>query len=516
MAYPLFFIARLFPQQWPLPPLSPGCFPAPCIMQKKKTILVSWIGMTDVASITNADASLRGPLYAILEHFCGKARGFFQKIILLHNRQLQGHAALPHIEQTAAHFGCREVDFHLLDVDAVDMAALYQAELRLLAGLPDNVTLYYSLTSGTGAMHSVQLLMSTKFPGVPVYTVRPEFRLPHEPGVRIVPLPDILSGMESESPPSNGLFIAEANKKIFDQVRTKIARTRASVLIMGETGAGKSQLAQYIHARSDRAGKNMVSLNCAEVAGDHNMMRSELFGHKKNSFTGAREDKTGAFEEADGGSLFLDEVGEIPLALQPLLLKALDEGIIMPLGASRGKKVDVRIIAATNRDLLRDVQEGRFRRDLYYRLAQYMPRLSPVAGYSREDRSRLLGFLLDEINREWFAAAPRALSPDAKDLLLSYAWPGNIREMKFRLTTICLLADRVIYAADVAEQLEMQQEPGGNDDALPSDINAWLDSRHASFIKKALDRCGGSVSEAARLLGLPQSTFVSRKKKFGL
>lgn len=485
-------------------------------MQKKKSILISWIGMTDVSSITNADAQLRGPLYSILEHFCGKTKGFFQQIILLHNRQLEGHAALSHIEQAATHFGCREIYFRLLDVDAVDLAALYQAEHKLLAGLPNNVTLYYSLTSGTGAMHSVQLLMSAKIPGVPVYTVRPEFRQPDESGVRIVPLPDILSGIEPEVPPASGLFIADANRKIFEQVRNKIARTRASVLIVGETGVGKSQLAHYIHARSDRAGKDMVSLNCAEVAGDHNMMRSELFGHRKNSFTGAREDKVGAFEEADGGSLFLDEVGEIPLALQPLLLKALDEGIIMPLGASRGKKVDVRIIAATNRDLLKDVKEGRFRRDLYYRLAQYMPRLNPVAVYSKEDRSRLIDFLLDDINREWFAAAPRALSPDAKELLLSYAWPGNIREMKFRLTTICLLADRVILSADVTEQLEMQQEPGCNDDVLPSDINAWLDSKHASFIKKALDRCGGSVSEAARLLGLPQSTFVSRKKKFGL
>ncbi|HJD98107.1 sigma 54-interacting transcriptional regulator [Mailhella massiliensis] len=432
------------------------------------------------------------------------------------DRQVGGEPSLIKIKRAVQLFGCRDVEVHVLDVKVADVAAIYQAEYRVLSALPGHAAYYYNLTSGTGAMHSVQLLMSVKFPGFPIYTVRPDFRSPGEPGARIVPLPDILSGIAPDASPSEGPFIAGVNRKIFEQVRNKIARTRASVLIVGDTGAGKTQLARYIHACSDRAGKEMISVNCAEVAGDHNMMRSELFGHKKNSFTGAVEEKKGAFEKASGSTLFLDEVGEIPLNLQSLLLKALDEGLITPLGSNRSKKVDVRIIAATNRDLLKDVKEGRFRCDLYYRLAQYMPRLSPVSAYSENDRSRLLDYLLDSINKEWCMALPRVLSLEARALLLAYAWPGNIREMKFRLTTICLLSDTVITADDASGQLELQQEPEAGEDFIPSDINAWLDEKHAMFIRRALRLSGGSDAKAARMLSLPQSTFISRKKKFGL
>ena len=485
-------------------------------MQNKPGIFVSWIGKTDIDSIINADTTQKGPIYTILEHYCGKSKGFFQKAVLLYNSHLEGSAALADIERAARCFGCRDVEFHMLDVDAVDVAAIYQAEQRVLSALPGHAAYYYNLTSGTGAMHSVQLLMSVKFPGFPVYTVRPDFRQPGAPGAIIVPLPDILSGIAPDAVPASGLFIAGVNRKIFEQARNKIARTRASVLIVGDTGVGKTQLAQYIHACSDRFGKEMISLNCAEVAGDHNMMRSELFGHKKNSFTDAREDRKGAFEEADGSTLFLDEVGEIPLNLQSLLLKAVDEGVITPLGSSRSKKVDVRIIAATNRDLLKDVQEGRFRCDLYYRLAQYMPRLSPVSAYSAEDRNRLLDYLLDAINKEWCAAMPRVLSPEARTLLLACSWPGNIREMKFRLTTICLLADSVITAEDVSGQLESRHGQEEGEDFVPSDINAWLAEKHAMFIRRALKLSGGSDARAAHMLHLPQSTFISRKKKFGI
>ena len=486
------------------------------MMQSKLNIFISWLGKTDIEHIEDINNEQRGPFYTILEHYCGHNKGFFQKIVLLCSRHMEGDPALTKIKRAALLLGCRDVEVHVLDVEVADVAAIYQAEYRVLSALPVNASYYYNLTSGTGAMHSVQLLMSVKFPGFPIYTVRPDFRAPGDPGARIVPLPDILSGISPEASPSEGPFIAGVNGKIFEQVKNKIARTRASVLIVGDTGVGKTQLARYIHACSDRVGKEMISLNCAEVAGDHNKMRSELFGHKKNSFTGAVEDKKGAFEEASGSTLFLDEVGEIPLNLQSLLLKAIDEGVITPLGSNRSRKVDVRIIAATNRDLLKDVKEGRFRCDLYYRLAQYMPRLSPVSAYSESDRSRLLDYLLDSINKEWCMALPRMLSPEARALLLAYAWPGNIREMRFRLTTICLLSDVVVTAENVREQLDMQQKSEVGEDFIPSDINAWLDEKHATFIRRALRLSGGNDAKAARMLSLPQSTFISRKKKFGL
>ena len=486
------------------------------MMQRKPPVFVSWIGKTDTESINNTSASQRGPLYSILEHYCGKSKGFFQKAVLLYNSQFEGNAALADIEAAVRSFGCRDVVFYKLEVDAVDIAAIYQAEQGVLSSLPLPARYYYNLTSGTGAMHSVQLLMSAKFPGIPVYTVRSDSRSPGSFEVRTASLPDILSSLTPDPASAGKLFIAGVNRKIFEQVKNKIAQTRASVLITGETGVGKTLLAEYIHEHSDRRKKKMISVNCAEVAGDHNMMRSELFGHKKNSYTGANEDRTGAFELADGSTLFLDELGEVPLPLQSLLLKALDEGVIIPLGSNQSKKVDVRIIAATNRDLLKDVQEGRFRWDLYYRLAQYMPRLSPVSAYSEADRNRLLDELLAAINKEWCTSMPRELSPEARSLLLAYSWPGNIREMRFRLTTICLLADFVITAEDVSSQLESRHMQEEGEEFIPSDINAWLDEKQATFMRRALKLSGGRDARAAQMLGLPQSTFISRKKKFGL
>ena len=479
--------------------------------QEPHRIFISWIGITDTNNIFKEGEEEKGPLLSTIEHF---EKEFFHEVILFHTDDPATAVERNAIRMAVKHYtkNCRLVPFASL-VPA-DPSAVYEAESSYLAShLPPKAPLYYGLTSGSPAMYAVQVLMcASKFPGIPLYTTAPKYRKEGAPAVSRFTLPDLLPYLDT--PPSKETyFIPSANKKIYEQVRTKVAQTNVPVLIMGETGVGKTELAKYIHACSLRRGKPMISLNCAEIAGNHSMMRSELFGHKKGSFTGADKDKAGKFVEADGSTLFLDEVGEIPLDLQGNLLTALDSGSIQPIGGT-AQKVNVRIVAATNRDLMQDVKAGRFRLDLYYRLALYAPKLAPVREYSYADRKKLLEHLLEEVNRDNFSTCPRTFSDDALALLLENPWHGNIREMKFRLTSICLLAGSVVTKDDVLQQLNIATNSEEDESFLPDNLNEWVDERKKLFARRALARCGNKDAAAAQLLGMNPSTFRSMRQKY--
>ena len=289
-----------------------------------------------------------------------------------------------------------------------------------------------------------------------------------------------------------------------------VAEHDVPVLIEGETGTGKTLFARLLHVLSRRARGPLVAVNCAAIPG--RLVESVLFGHRKGAFTGATGDQQGKFEQADGGTLFLDELGELPLELQPKLLKVLDDQVVEPVGARAGRKVNVRVVAATNRDLRRAMIEGRFREDLYYRVAFGLVRLPPLRD-RREDIPVLADHLIGRINAG--LRTPKRLSPEALAVLQAQPWQGNVRDLENVIGRSVLLArgdvigpgDLVLEAAPPAPAAAVEGRHPEPHDTFS--LEEYLASVRRSLIRRALQLTHGNQSAAARKLGLtPQA--VSR------
>jgi DNA-binding NtrC family response regulator len=307
------------------------------------------------------------------------------------------------------------------------------------------------------------------------------------------------------------------------EVRSMIERvgpTDATVLITGETGTGKELVARAIHKASSRAQKPLVSVNCA--AFPDSLLESELFGHEKGAFTGADRLRHGLFETAHEGTLFLDEAGEMSPAAQAKLLRVLAEGKITRVGSSTARDVDVRVLVATHRNLLREVEEGRFRRDLYYRLA-IVPIEVPPLRARLEDIPGIADYLLGQIAGE-LKMPRRTLHPDALAQLQSYHYPGNIRELRNLLERACILTgEREIPWIDLPEVEDELFDaalslPSIAGMALPEEfqLRTILANWERSMIEQMLVRTQGSKTEAARRLGLSKSDLSYRLSKYGL
>ena len=285
----------------------------------------------------------------------------------------------------------------------------------------------------------------------------------------------------------------------------------STVLLCGETGTGKDVLANYIYHNSKRASQPFVPVNCSAIPAE--LVESELFGYEKGAFTGARSSgKPGLFEMANHGTLFLDEVGELPLSMQAKLLRVLESGEVMRVGGTKLIRTDVRLIAATNRDLRRMVAEGRFREDLYYRL-NVMPLHLPPLRERREDILPLAEQFLGKYNRKY--GLSRTLSEEMRQGLLAYSWPGNIRELRNIIERYAISGRMVIQSIPAAG------EERGSVRGMKLDLeqNTPLHEACARFeqayITQALDACGGSVAKAAKLLGIHRSLLYKKLKKGG-
>jgi transcriptional regulator with GAF, ATPase, and Fis domain len=298
----------------------------------------------------------------------------------------------------------------------------------------------------------------------------------------------------------------------------KVSRTRSTVLILGESGTGKELVAKAIHAMSGRPGK-LVPVNCGAIPED--ILESELFGHEKGAFTGAVSSRIGRFQLADGGTIFLDEIGEMSPKLQVKLLRVLQERKVDPVGSTRSIDVDVRVIAATNKDLAEEVKAGRFREDLFYRL-QVVPVTLPPLREREGDVELLAQHFLErhavELNRPELC-----LSNESLRTLASYNWPGNIRELENLIERIAILSESdEIQAEQLPEYLsQVIRLPSGPvfDMALPQigvDFNALVDDYENKLITTALSQTGGNKKAAAKLLGLNRTTLVEKIKKKGL
>ena len=307
-------------------------------------------------------------------------------------------------------------------------------------------------------------------------------------------------------------------QKIFNVVE-KVAKTRSTVLILGESGTGKELIAKAVHTLSGRTGK-LVPVNCGAIPED--ILESELFGHEKGSFTGAINNRVGRFQLADSGTIFLDEIAEMSPKLQVKLLRVLQERKVDPVGSTRSIDVDVRVIAATNKDLAEEVKAGRFREDLFYRL-QVVPVSLPALRERGEDVRLLAQHFLARQAED--AGRPHlSFSPVALDLLGNYRWPGNVRELENVVERLAVLSDGDIIEANhlpeyICEEATLPTELSFSELTLPAsgvNFNQLVDSYESKLISSALTQTNGNKKAAAKLLGLNRTTLVEKIKKKGL
>jgi len=313
---------------------------------------------------------------------------------------------------------------------------------------------------------------------------------------------------------------SDSMKEVIKQVDS-IANTSISVLIQGETGSGKEVIANLIHQRSQRAEHPFITVDCGAIP--ENLIESELFGFEKGAFTGAHKNKSGKFVAADKGSLYLDEIGNLPLQHQRRLLRAVEQKTVSPLGSKDSKNVDVRIITATNEDLSKAVDKGNFRGDLYYRLSEFVINVPPL-----RNRPEAIPYLAKKFINE----GNQELNTDIKDIskegikkLMDFTWPGNIRQLKNVIRRSMLKAEHIIKKRDIdisnstscrndsiadIEQLIIEH------DSYKAALNDIQDSLEKKLVKKAIIKCGGNISKAAELFGITRKNFYNKIDKYNI
>jgi len=326
-------------------------------------------------------------------------------------------------------------------------------------------------------------------------------------------LADLVRATQPPAPPQGVVGTSEAIQRTLALV-ARAQATQATVLLTGETGTGKEVLARAIHSGSARGRGAFVALNCA--AFPETLLESELFGHARGAFTGADRAKDGLFVAADGGTLFLDEVGETSLPFQVKLLRALQEREVRPVGGNRTQRVDVRVIAATNRELRREIDRGAFRPDLYYRLAIFPIRVPPLRE-RREDVAPLARHFL-ALHGERERKRDCRLAADALDLLATHAWPGNVRELENEMLRALALSDPCdeIPAARLSPRLVEVLEPAREAVADGEPLRVTLARFESWLLRRSLAQHGGRRAETARALGLTREGLHKKLKRLGV
>jgi two-component system response regulator AtoC len=303
-------------------------------------------------------------------------------------------------------------------------------------------------------------------------------------------------------------------QELFGQIK-RVADLKTTILILGESGTGKELVARALHQNGRRLKHSFVAVNCAAIP--EHLLESELFGHVKGAFTDASSDKTGLFEQADGGTLFLDEIGEMPLSLQVKLLRVLQEGEIKRVGWALSKKVDVRVISATSRDLSADVASGRFREDLYFRLNVFCLQLPPL-----RERVEDIPLLAEHFLSRFANGADSQhlqLEPETVRYLMAHRWPGNIRELENAIERACILCDggRITpfcLPPSIRQAVEPYNVESSGDENLS--IKKAEDMIERDLIRKALARTGGNRTQAAKILEISHRSLLYKVKEYGI
>ncbi len=299
-----------------------------------------------------------------------------------------------------------------------------------------------------------------------------------------------------------------------NQLITKVAATDATVLIMGESGTGKELVARAIHMQSPRADRPFIPVNCGAIPAE--LLESEMFGHERGAFTGAVGPRAGMFQLATGGSIFLDEVGEMSPLLQVKLLRVLQDREVRPVGADRSFKVDVRVVAASNKDLAAEVEAGRFREDLFYRL-QVIPIVMPPLRERRSDIPLLVKHFLEKHNRKRLGR-PVRISEQAMVHLWEHDWPGNVRELENLLERLVILSEDGLIDVqhlppNIRSLISEKKIPRPTLGEEGLDLNTAVEEFENRLIEEALRRTKGNKQAAARLLGLKRTTLVAKLRR---
>ncbi len=296
----------------------------------------------------------------------------------------------------------------------------------------------------------------------------------------------------------------------------KLTESEITVLIEGETGTGKELIARTIHYSGPRSNRAFVSQNCGGIP--DTLLASELFGHKKGAYTGAFSDKKGLFEFANGGTLFLDEVAEMSTAMQTSLLRVLQEGEVKPLGSNRSKKVDVRVISATNKKLSEEVKEGRFREDLYYRLSVFTIELPPLRDRDGDVQLLARHFVSDLARKAKKRSKGPHLSQEALDCLSAYPFPGNVRELENEIERAMAMAgdDELIRVDHLSEKIQCRAEPGNLALELKGSLKERIEALEIAILTECLKKHEGNKTRVAKELGLSRNGLMKKMQRYNL
>ncbi len=409
--------------------------------------------------------------------------------------------------------GHENVDVMITDLNMPVMDGM--ALLREVAGLPAKPATIVLTGYGT-----VQSAVDAMKHGAADYLIKPcnpdELKLVIERQLEVRALRREVSDLRREVRRHQryGALVGNSApmRAVYDVIES-VSRNKSTVLLTGASGTGKELVARTLHARSPWSAEPFVAVNCGAVS--ETLLDSQLFGHRRGAFTDAVGDQAGLFEAANRGTLFLDEVSEIPLGLQVKFLRAVQEREVLPVGATVPKKVDVRIVAATNKDLREETSAGRFREDLFYRLNVVTLRL-PSLAERPEDIEPLAEHFIEEM-AESYGVGPKTLTTGARTRLLAYPWPGNARELQNVIERAFALSDASeISLADVEPALDPAASGSGPDAASSAPRLRTLEESERELIAAALDEAGGNKNEAARTLGIDRQRLYRKIDKYGL
>jgi DNA-binding NtrC family response regulator len=500
-----------------------------------KHVLLSWIGKNDLRHATsNRQSDSPGPIgQAVM------ARSFSHVYFLSdHDSQIESQfdtwiksltkaeTAIIHVELSSpTHFG-----------------QIYEAAVSAIAHIKERFTtddlhLSYHLSPGTPAMAAVWMLLAkTAHPAELIESSRQEgvksVSLPFDIAAEYLPDPRpaddqivrLTQGLPPEAPEFDAIvYRSETMRRLVLQAR-QLAVHQVPVLIQGESGTGKELLARAIHASSRRAQGAFIAVNCGAIPPE--LVEVEFFGHAKGAFTGATQSREGYLKSADGGTLFLDEIGELPLNAQVKLLRALESGAVQKVGSSKTRQVDIRIIAATNRNLIQAMTEGDFREDLFHRLAVGVLNLPPLR-HRLGDLNLIIDHILNLINRDCAAQTDwihKKLSASARNLLHQHPWPGNVRELFNTLSRVAIwTTGDTIQAEDISAALFPVPGERLKSDILNQSLDNNIDIQNlisevaSHYLERALEAAEGNKTKAAALVGLPSyQTFSNWMQKYGI
>lgn len=496
-------------------------------------VFVSWIGRTDLRARTEEETVGVGPIAQAVDVLA------FDRIILLHDypkAEIKPYAEWVRARTTA------KVDLHFEPLSGpTNFGEIYKAAVRTvseaLQGQAKEIELSFHLSPGTPAMAAVWILLAkTRFPAELLESSRDHgVRTAEVPfDIAVDFLPDLLrerderlrelSGAEPPEAPefADIIYRSRVMDRLVQRAR-RVAVRNVPVLIEGESGTGKEMIARAIHRASTRNAASFLPVNCGAIPDE--LVESELFGHEKGAFTGANDQRKGYFEAANGGTLFLDELGELPGPAQVKLLRVIQEGEVVRLGSTKAAKVDVRIIAATNRTLTEEISAGRFREDLFYRLAVAVLNIPPL-----RDRAGDLGLLIDRLLQQVNEEAKvepefthKKLSAGARNLMLSHPWPGNVRELLNTLRRAAIWSDNATITVEDAREALLPAGPARQTDAFERTLGGGFNlpdllteiARH--YLGRAIDEASGNKTQAAELVGLPSyQTLTNWLKKYGV